>query len=405
MKPRDLIELSANRLSVEDFLVDLRSKDASKSAQAGKDLLQASAELGLPVDDYIRLAVDPYSGTLAKSINAGATLDGWDLTKIALGLPVRDDFQNGTVMQAAGETFQTFPGVRAMFPQVIDDVLRFRFRQDNIETVDPMLASTRTISGPEMLSTIVEDAAGDYDNISAIAEGSRVPIHSIKGSEYLIKIWKYGMGYKLTYEFSRRASLDVITPYATRVRRRIELGKVKTATATLVSGDGVNGAATVVNQSTLVSGAGQTTAAGSMNFEAFLAWLVSRAKNGTPVDTVVGNWDTFLRWQLMFAKPMINMGPTGGQMLQAAGVAVDRASVPGFNLGVRFAVSSTAPANQLIGFSAGDTMEQLIEAGSQIEDSTKAIENQTITYVMTENAGFRLVFGDTRSILNLNAVA
>ena len=50
-------------------------------------------------------------------------------------------------------------------------------------------------------------------------------------------------------------------------------------------------------------------------------------------------------------------------------------------------------------------MEQLIEANSHIEDSERAINNQVITYILTENAGFRLVFGDTRSVLNCDAVA
>ena len=344
MKPRDLIELSANRVSAEDFLSDLRSRDTAKSMQAGRDLVASAASLGIDLKDYIRLAVDPHKGEMAAAANKDATLDGWDLTKIVLGLPVRNDYANGTVLQAAGETFQTFPGVRAIFPQVIDDVLRFRYRQDLIEQVEPMLATTRTIAGPEMLSTVVEDGlAGAYDVTSAIAEGARVPIHAIKGSEYLVKIYKFGLGYQLTYEFSRRASLDIITPYANRVRRAIEIGKVKAATATLINGDGAYAAAPVVNQSTFVTGAGQTTVAGALNFEAFLAWLVSRAKTGAPIDTVVGNWDMFLRWQLMFAKPTSNAGLAGGQILQNAGVKINQA-LPGLDLAVNFVISSSAPA-------------------------------------------------------------
>jgi predicted transcriptional regulator len=72
---------------------------------------------------------------------------------------------------------------------------------------------------------------------------------------------------------------------------------------------------------------------------------------------------------------------------------------------VNFEVSSTAPASKLIGFIKGETVEELVENGSDIEESVRAIENQKVRYVKTKNHGYRLVFADTRNILNLDAVA
>jgi hypothetical protein len=70
---------------------------------------------------------------------------------------------------------------------------------------------------------------------------------------------------------------------------------------------------------------------------------------------------------------------------------------------INFALSSTAAATTLIGYSKGDTVEELIEAGSLISESETAIQNQSVTYVRTENTGYRLPFADTRSIFNFGA--
>jgi hypothetical protein len=66
-------------------------------------------------------------------------------------------------------------------------------------------------------------------------------------------------------------------------------------------------------------------------------------------------------------------------------------------------LSSAMPANKLLGFSKGDTLEELVEAGSNIQETERAILSQTMTMVRTENTGYRLVYGDTRSIFVFNA--
>lgn len=402
---RDLLDVVQNRTSAEEALARLKSRVPAESAAAGKELCAQAAELGLSVRDYLTLAIDPHKGEFAEKINGEGRLNGWDLAKIHLGLPIADDFANGIVLQAAGETFQTFPGTRALFPEVIDDMLTWKYRQDQIESVEPMLASSRTISGTELLSTVVDDKGEDYQQFGPVAELGRFPVRSIRTSQQSVKIFKFGGGYRLSYEFSRRASLDILTPYANRLKREIEIAKVKAATLTLINGDGAYGAVTPVNQSSLATAAqGGATAAGAINWYALLAHLVDRAQAGLPADTVVGNWDTFLQWQLMFAKPDLNDGLTKTEVLAKAGVGL-ATRVPSFNMNLNFVVSSSMTASQIMLYSRGDTMEQLIEAGSQISESAKAIENQSITYVMSENSGFRLAHGDTRTTLNLDAIA
>lgn len=398
----DLLTISRNRKPAEELLAGLvpADKNPTASLRAGQNLINSAKEARLSLPDYLRLAIDPNQGKFKD-----AKLDGYEAALAFLNLPIREDFAQGVVLQAAAETFQTYPGTRALFPQVIDNILQWKYRQDQFENVGNIVAQSRTINGVEMITSVIDDKAEDYQQTGVIAEGARIPIRSLRTSEKSVKFFKFGGGIEFTYEFERRASLDLITPYASRMEREVQIGQTAIATSLLINGDGVNGAAPVVDATTLAAtlpaDGRPVPKTGRLNWEVFLTWLISRAKLGTPIDTVLGNYDLYLEWIRMFATPGVNAGMSQMEILQKAGVqvAIDN---PRFDLNLRFALSSTAPAAKLVGFIKGETIEELVENGSDIEESVRAIENQKVRYVKTTNRGYRLIFADTRSILNLN---
>lgn len=388
----NLTDLQNNRKKPEELLAGLKASHKSDSHKAGLTLLSEAGRYGLSVKDYLTLAIDPQNGTYAG-------LNGYDAAKVYLNLPVKDDFKEGIVLQAASETFQTFPGTRALFPPVIDDMLYFSRRQDQIERVEPMLAGSRTINGPELLFTVVDDTAADTASFS-VPEGSRIPVRSIRSSENSVRFFKHGSGIRTTYEFNRRARLDMLTPFAARVARELELSKVRAGTAVLINGDGLPGsAAPVVTQSSFNAQTGETATNGRINYLNLLAWLVARAQAGAPVDTVVGNWDAAFQWMRLFQPQFASNMSQADAMRQMSGMAPSVIPIP-MPTAVNFVVSSSAPATRLIGYVRGETMEQLVESGSDIAEEEKAMSNQTITYYRTENTGMRLVYRDTRSIYN-----
>lgn len=396
MKPTNLIELTAKRDAAEVVLGKLKSSNFNESIQAGRDLVTDAAALGLDVSDYLRLAIDPAKGAFANK-----ELDGYETALMYLDLPVRNDFAKGVVLQAAAETFQTFPGVRALFPAVMDDVVQWKYKQNQLESTEGVVSQSRTIAGIEMITTIVNDKDEDYQQWGMIAEGARIPVRSIRASEQAVKFYKFGGGYEWTYEFARRASLDLITPYAARMGREVEIGKLAVATLMLINGDGLHAAATVTNGKTLSTAINATYTQGSINWETFLKWLVNRAQAGYTIDTIVGNWDMWFEWQRMFAKPTANMGLPQMEILQRAGVQLADAN-PRLPFNINFQVSSSAPAQKLIGFSKADTLEELVESGSDIQQSVQAMENQKVQYFHTRNNGYRIIFDNTRDILDLS---
>ena len=384
-----LIDLQRNRQPVEKVLASLKSENRAESIQAGLNLVSEAAKFGLSVRDYLTLKVDTRKTELSD-------LSGYEAALVYLNLPVKDDFKEGIVLQAASETFQTYPGTRAMFPPVIDDMLRWTYRQEMGEQLEPLLAGSRTITGVEMTHTIVNDDGSEY-NSNTVPELARIPIRSLRTSEATVKMFKHGSGIRTSYEFNRRARLDLLTPFASRVQRELVRSKIRAAVNVLVSGDGNAGtAAPVVTQTSFVAGA----TAGAINYEALLKWLVARAQAGTPVDTIAGNWDSAFQWMKLF-QPTMTANVSAAQAMAAMGGSI---SLPNVNIPApRFLPYSSAPAGKLVGLIQGETLEELKEAGSDIAEEERSIQNQSITYVRSEVAGYRLVYKDTRSVYDYNA--
>jgi hypothetical protein len=383
--------------------VNLKSDNPAVSLAAGQELVTQAKRVGLPMGDYLRLAIDPKKGEFKDS-----GLNGYEAALAFLGLPVQDNLDEGIVLQAAAETFQYRPGTRALFPEVVDDVVQWRYRQTNLERIEDFIAQSRNINGVQVITNIIDDKDEDYQQTGIIAEGARIPLRSLKTANKNVDFHKYGGGYEFTYEFERRVSLDVVTPYANRVNREAGMGQTSTAIGLLINGDGTpgNGAAPVVTASSIaasINGNG-AVAAGRMNWEIILRWLVNRAQKGLPIDTIAGNWDMYYEYTRMFAVPSIPQGKTQMEVLADAGVQVARDNVR-MPLSLSFALAGKAPANTLVGFIKNETLEELVENGSEIEESVRAIENQKVRYVRTKNQGYRLIFGDTREVLNLDAVA
>ena len=397
--PKLYLPLSAiKRASPEAVLASLKSEHDMDSIKAGQKLVKEAESYGLEMRDYLRLAIDP---RMSENRADYEGLNGYEAALMYLGLPVKDDFDAGVVLDLASDTFNTYPGTRALFPPVIDDLVQWRYRQDQFERIDSMVASTRTISGNEMITTVVTDNNdGDYSAVKVVAELAQIPVRSIRTTEQSVKIWKIGGGYRTSYEFTRRARLDLLTPYVNRINRELERSKVSVATTMLINGDGVASAAGVNNQSSYNGGAIGTATNGVLSYKHLLAFLVDRAKQGVPVDTVVGNWDAYVQWLMLFSVPLsgTNLDVSQAEVLARSGFQLG--GVPILQGQVNFAISSSAPANQLIAYSRGETLEQLTEAGSLLAESERSITNQSVTFVKTETSGFRIVFPDTRAIFN-----
>ena len=391
---KDLSQLA--RRPVEDVLKDLRSTSAGTSVEAGMNLTREAKEFGLTLRDFLMFAIDPNKGE-SGNIHIANKMNGYEAALNHLQLPTRDDLSGGVMLQAASDSFQTFPGTRAMFPEVIDDMLRWQNRQDGLETLEPLISQSRIITGNEMISTVVLDDSADRGTFT-VPELSNIPVRTVRMSESAVKMYKHGSAIRTSYEFNRRARLDVLTPFALRIAREQKVSKVKAATAILINGDGVNAAAPVE----AITTHGGTINNLSANYKALAKFLMKMAKDGVAADTIVGNYDTFVELMFIFAQTLSSNVSLAEKMAEAGGPVVNT-SLPILNQSLKFALSSAVPAGRLVAFNRGETLEELVESGSSIAENQTAILNQSITYVRSEVTGFRLTFGDTRRVLDFTA--
>lgn len=412
-----LRQLRQKRTSPEKALVNLISEDREVSRKAGLAMVREAASYGLDLRSFLNFYIDP---TKSETPRRFENLTGYEAALSFLDIPIRNDFANGISLELASDTFQTYEGTRAMFPPVIDDMMRWASRINNFELLDPIIAQTRTVDGIEMVTTII-----DPDNTTeekqkktfasyVVPEGGRVPVSTIRTSEYSVKFYKFGSGLETSYEFERRARIDLLVPFASRVSRVLEWSKVGAATNLIMNGDSVFGAAPVYTQESF-----DGTQSGMIQWKPLLKFFNRMGQNSTPVDTVLGNWDAYWNWLMLFAEPEIRAEAfqiASGQ--QAVGgisqlTPAEQLSRMGVNLSgtiplgagqVRFALSSHVPDGKIVCFLKSETLEALKENGSDISEMERTITNQTIQYVRSENTGFRLIYGDGRAVYDYKTV-
>lgn len=392
------------RAPLDVVLAGLVDDNHESSKSAGLRLCQEAKQYNINVRDYLNLAIDvpgsndPKNGRDFRLANNGY-MSGYEAALSHLDLPFKNDFKQGIVLQAAADSFSARPGTRVLFPEVIDDMMQWTTRLDQFETTEPMVAQTRTIVGNELITEAIFDDQGQL-NTSPIAELANIPVQTIKSTDRSVKFFKHGSAIRTSYEFERRASLDVLTPYANRVARNLELNKVRQATNLLINGDGVHVAAPVVPASNYKNWDISGGKSFKDNYVALADFLAQRARSGVPVDTLVGNYSMWLELFLMFTP--VTGNNSVAEHLQDKGAPRVNLKLD-FLQGVNFHVSSSMPDGKLMAFSKSDTLEELVEAGSVISESEQAIKNQSITYVKTMNTGYRLVYGDTRTIFDTTA--
>ena len=294
------------------------------------------------------------------------------------------------------------PATEALLSRIPDGTAEeARLAIDAAERAQPGWEALPAIERAGWLRKIAAGIRQRADEIAGliVAEGGKIPVRAVRTSQNSVRMYKHGSGYEFTYEFNRRASLDIITPFAARVARRLEISKVAAATAVLVGGDIVNGPATPADLATY--GADFT---GSKtlkdNYRALAKFIMNKWKAGYPIDTIACNFDLYVEMMFMFAQT--NIG-TASDVQNLAAAGAPSINLPVMNGAINVVLSSTIADGYFVAFVKSETLEELVEAGSIIAESERSITTQVVTYVRSENTGYKLSFGDTRFLVKAKA--
>ena len=179
----------------------------------------------------------------------GANLDAFDVALLSHGIITKDIPEMG-LSSSPMSIFFTTEENRVLFPEFMIRQLRQISGMPSI--LNDLVASTRVINGDSARQIMLDlsDTPAGKKNKKAlkerrIAEGAEIPTATLKLGEMAIKIYKYGIGVKATYEVLRRTTIDMFRKQMELVSLQAGYDEVGTVVEVIVEGDGNTNAAKV----------------------------------------------------------------------------------------------------------------------------------------------------------------
>ena len=322
-------------------------------------------------------------------------LDAFDIALLSHDIIVKDNLEFG-IESSSVMTFFTTNENKNLFPEFVIRTLRQLSGRPSI--INELVASTRTITGDAAKQVVLDlgnTPAGKKNKQALkkrrIAEGANIPVAELKLGEMAIKIYKYGIGVKATYEVLRRTTIDMFRKQMELVSLQAGYDEVGTVIETIVEGDGNTNPATVYTATELNSEATE----GKIDEITLVKFLVKQAPFN--FDTIIVDEEIYTQiTTILMDKNLTNAINPQVNFEFPQGLLKNLRVIYSEDLGL-----TSDKKHQIIGLAKDYAIEKTIEAGSVINEVSKTIENQTQLAVMTENAGFNKIDSRASAILKL----
>lgn len=366
----------------------LALKDDEKINVQASDV-EAAAQAGISLSTYLN---NKYADIVEKY---NGELDAFDIALLSKGIVVKDNLEFG-IQSSSMMTFFTTDENKILFPEFMIRQLRQISGMPSI--INEIVASTRVITG-DAAKQVVLDLSGTpagAKNKQAlkkrrIAEGANIPVATLKLGEIAIKIYKYGIGVKATYEVLRRTTIDMFRKQMELVSLQAGYDEVGAVVEVIVEGDGNTNAAQVYKASVLNPDAEE----GKIDEITLVKFLVKQAPFN--YDTILVDEEIYTQiCTILLDKNLTNAINPRVNFEFPQGLLSNLRVIFSEDLGL-----SKNGKHQIIGLAKKYAIEKTVEAGSIINEVSKTIENQTQLAVMTENAGFNKIDARASAILEL----
>ena len=370
---------------MDKFLV--LKEDEKINVQAAD--VDAAAAAGVSLSTYLN---EKYSNIVEKF---NGELDAFDIALLSKGIIVKDNLKFGIQSSPMFKFFTTDEN-RMLFPEFIIRQLRQISGMPSI--INDLVASTRVINGDAARQIVLDlsnTPAGQKNKQALkkrrIAEGANIPVAELKLGETAIKIYKYGIGVKATYEVLRRTTIDMFRKQMELVSVQASYDEVGAVIDVILNGDGNTNAATVYTAKTLNSAAEE----GKIDEVTLVKFLVKQAPFS--FDTLIVDEEVYTQiCTILMDKNLTNAINPKVSFEFPQGLLSNLKVIYSEDLGL-----TSDSKHQIIGLAKNYAIEKTVEAGSTINEVAKTVENQTQLAVMTENAGFNKIYSRASAILKL----
>lgn len=367
----------------------LKLKDDEKINVSLADAEAAAAE-GVSLSTYLN---NKYASIVEKF---NGELDAFDIALLSKGIIVKDNLEFG-IQSSSMMTFFTTNENRVLFPEFMIRQLRQISGMPSI--INDIVASTRVITGDSAKQVVLDlsDTPAGKKNKEAlkkrrIAEGANIPVATLKLGEMAIKIYKYGIGVKATYEVLRRTTIDMFRKQMELVSLQASYDEVGAVIDVVLNGDGNTNPATVYKRSVL----NPSGTAGVLDVTTLVKFLIKQAPFN--YNTLLVDEDVYTQiCTILMDKNLTN----------AINPQVTFEFPQGLLSTLKVIYSEDVPMtaggkHQIVGLAKDYAIERTLEAGSVINEVEKASSNQTQMAYMTENAGFNKIDSRASAILELD---
>lgn len=323
-------------------------------------------------------------------------LDAYERLMMEAGiLPLSNHSKN--VFASNIEAFYRTDENKALFPEYVARTLV------KAMTVFPLynylVANRFGIDGNVYSATYLD--LDDPSNKSKLAmkrvtEAADLPVAKLKLGKSAIQFSKYGMGVEASYEAIRRMSLDLFNIHIRAIGTYAADNKVAEILSVIKDGDGNSNAAPIAKTSDL-----DATATTTITKDAWIKFLLSFYPYNC--NTVVANVDGLLQI-LKVLYPASEIASKMDELL-ASGLKVSTVLPQNLiaNTTLLYSPEIEKISNKEVvyGLDRNNTIEEIFELGSTINEADKFIKNQTQIMTVSENSGFRKILKGASKILSI----
>jgi len=386
-------------------LSNLKKYENAADVPLTAELYREANELGMTFWQYLEV-INPSK--------PGDTLDAFERQLQASGIVVKSDAVAG-IYSSPGEYFfqSDRPGSAVLFPVLLQKTAMWA-KMNRVTDINKLVATTRTIAGTSAYQTVAID---DSSIVGADGTGSsfrvdqrgNFPRVKVSWSDKTNAVSKHGVQLDWTYEFVRRASIEVMQTIVARIMLQDQAEVVEEAISVAINGDGTSPAATVMtfaannvtptDTEILLNMA--SSAAGELPYEGYLKFI-GGMKPYAP-NVICGTLNTIVTMVTM-ERP--NMDPTELiSKIQEAKTQGTAKLVEGIFPNVEMLVADSMPDNTLLALDTAFALERVIELNSDIQEAEKAISNQTEKMVLSIADTVSKLFPDACKVLDFSAAA
>lgn len=371
----------------------------------GMDHYKKACEMGMTLWQYFELIQPSKPNDYLTSFERQLQLSG---------IILKSDVERGLFSSTGEYFFQSDrPGSAILFPVLLQKTALWA-KMNLISDVNKIVATTRTISGSSSYQSLyIDDSAitgpGAHGRRFRVDQRGKFPSVKIGWSETANAVTKHGVQLDWTYEFVRRASIELMTTVVARIMMQDQQELFNEGINLAINGDGsiANPAARVRKFRTSgIAGANDIVldspaVAGQITYEGYLKFIGGfRPYN---LNVIVGNINTLTKLILM-AKPNIDPLAIITTLLEpkTQGTISTDSTYGQLFPNVTFYPSETMADGVIVGMDTAFAMERVIELGSDIQEIEKVISNQTEAMVISIADGMSKIFPSAIQVLDFS---